>query len=127
VSDPSRPAGAGPRRRLTLADRQTGQGILARVRPRDDVGRLRKKLATAQIADLVAIDKRLAEINQELKAAVAKTSSGLTRLYGVGPVTTARVLGEVGDVSRFRSRHHFASYNGTARPTRAAAVHPHHA
>ena len=88
--------------------------ILARVRPRDDVGRLRKKLVAAQIADLVAIDRRLAEINQELKTAVAKTSTGLTRHYGVGPVTTARVLGEVGDVSRFRSRHHFASYNGTA-------------
>ncbi len=26
----------------------------------------------------------------------------------------ARVLGEVGDIARFRSRHHFASYNGTA-------------
>ena len=32
----------------------------------------------------------------------------------MGPVTTARLLGEVGDVARFRSRHHFASYNGTA-------------
>ncbi|MGH9269432.1 MAG: transposase [Acidimicrobiales bacterium] len=28
----------------------------------------------------------------------------LVRLYGVGPITTARVLGEVGDVSRFQSR-----------------------
>jgi transposase len=88
--------------------------ILAGVRPRDDVARLRKQLVAAQIADLVAIDRRLAEINQEIKATVAKASTHLTRLYGVGPITTARVLGEVGDVSRFRSRHHFASYNGTA-------------
>ena len=46
--------------------------------------------------------------------AIAETETGLIRLFGVGPVTTARVLGEVGDVARFRSRHHFASYNGTA-------------
>jgi transposase len=88
--------------------------ILARVRPRDEIGRLRRKLLAEQIADLVRIDRQLAEINREIKAAVAKAPTKLTRLYGVGPITTARVLGEVGDVARFRSRHHFASYNGTA-------------
>ena len=88
--------------------------ILARVRPRDEIGRLRRKLLSEQIADLVRIDRQLAEINREIKAAVAKAPTKLTRLYGVGPITTARVLGEVGDVARFRSRHHFASYNGTA-------------
>ena len=45
---------------------------------------------------------------------MADTPTGLTTLFGVGPVTTARLLGEVGDVARFRTRHHFASYNGTA-------------
>jgi hypothetical protein len=33
------------------------------------------------------------------------------------------VLGEVGDVARFRSRHHFASYNGTA-PTDHSSAGP---
>jgi transposase len=98
--------------------------ILGRVRPRDDVGRLRKKLLAAQIADLVAIDKRLADMNGEIKAAVAKTSSRLTRLYGVGPISTARILGEVRDVSRFESRHHFASYNGTAPTDKGSAGPP---
>ena len=97
---------------------------LAKVRPRDEVGRLRRKLAAAQIADLVSIDKRLAEINREIKAAVAKTSSNLPRLYGVGPITTARMLGEVGNVSRFESRHHFASYNGTAPTDKGSAGPP---
>ena len=63
---------------------------------------------------LVAIDRRLAELMAQIKAAVAETPTGLTNLFGVGPVTTARVLGEVGDVARSRTRHHFASYNGTA-------------
>ena len=46
--------------------------------------------------------------------ALAAAPTKLTRLFGVGPITTARIVGEVGDVARFRSRHHFASYNGTA-------------
>ncbi len=88
--------------------------LLAKVRPGDEVGRLRRRLIAEQIADLVAIDRRLHEVGLEIKAAIAETPTGLTRLFGVGPVTTARVLGEVGDIARFRSRHHFASYNGTA-------------
>ena len=72
----------------------------------------------------MAIDKRLADMNGEIKAAVAKTSSDLTRLYGVGPISTARILGEVRDVSRFESRHHFASYNGTAPTDKGSAGPP---
>ena len=96
---------------LTVAK---AKALLAKVRPRDEVGRLRRRLVAEQIADLVAIDRRLAEVAAQIKVAIAETDTGLTRLFGVGPVTTARVLGEVGDVARFRSRHHFASYNGTA-------------
>jgi transposase len=88
--------------------------LLATIRPRDEVGRLRRQLAADQLAGLVAIDRRLAELERQLKAAVAATPTGLVRIFGVGPVSTARILGEVGDVARFRSRHHFASYNGTA-------------
>ncbi len=38
----------------------------------------------------------------------------MTQIFGVGPVVAAMVKGEVGDVRRFASRDHFASYNGTA-------------
>ena len=34
--------------------------------------------------------------------------------FGVGPVIAATVIGDVGDVTRFASRDHFAAYNGTA-------------
>jgi transposase len=108
----------GAPRLLTAAK---AKEILARIRPREELGRLRRKLLADQIADLVAIDRRLAAVNRELKEAVAAAPTRLTRLYGVGPVTTARILGEVGDVARFASRHHFASYNGTA-PTDSASA-----
>ena len=35
-------------------------------------------------------------------------------LFGVGPVLAATFLGEVGDIGRFPSKHHFAAHTGTA-------------
>ncbi len=35
-------------------------------------------------------------------------------LHGIGPSGAARVLGDIGDITRFASRGHFASWNGTA-------------
>jgi transposase len=38
----------------------------------------------------------------------------LVELFGVGPVLAATFLGEVGDVRRFPTKHHFAAHTGTA-------------
>jgi hypothetical protein len=35
-------------------------------------------------------------------------------IHGVGVITAAKILGQVGDVTRFPSSGHFASYTGTA-------------
>jgi transposase len=101
----------GAKRRLTVA--MTKQ-LLASVRPRDEVGKVRKQLAVDQLADLVAIDKRIADINRQIKAAVAKVDTSLGDIFGVGPIVTAMILGEVRNVARFRNADHFASYNATA-------------
>jgi transposase len=45
-------------------------------------------------------------------ARLAGTS--LARLFGMGPVIAAAVIGDVRHVSRFPDRDHFAAYNGTA-------------
>ena len=100
------PGGAG--RNLTA---KKAREILGRIRPRDEVGRLRRKPVADQITELVSIDRRVKDIDRQITQVVAAAPTRLMRLFGVGPVTSARVLGEVGDVARFRSRHHFASYN----------------
>jgi hypothetical protein len=41
-------------------------------------------------------------------------------------VITATILGQVGDVARFRDRHQFASYNGTAPDDKGSAGRPVH-
>ena len=38
----------------------------------------------------------------------------MVELNGVGPIVAALVLGHSGDMTRFKNRDHYASYNGTA-------------
>jgi len=49
-----------------------------------------------------------------IKTAVAKSNTSLVQLFGVGPVLAATFLGEVSDIRRFPSKHHFAAHTGTA-------------
>jgi len=100
--------------------------LLAQVRPRDEIGQHRRRLAADQLADLVALDKKLAAVEAEIRVMVKRTPTGLPRIYGIGPVITATVIGEVGDVARFGDRHQFASYNGTAPDDKDSAGRPVH-
>ena len=49
-----------------------------------------------------------------IKTAVAQSNTTLVELFGVGPVPAAKFLGEVGDIRRFPTKHHFAAHTGTA-------------
>ena len=97
-------------------DITTGQAktILASVRPRDVAGKTRRRLAAEQLAELVAVEKKIKALTKELKAMVLACGSTLMELPGVGPVVAARTLADVGDVARFTDRNRFASWTGTA-------------
>ncbi len=88
--------------------------MLSTVRPRDIAGRTRRQLAADYIDDVAALDRRIRDIDKRLAEAVAATGTTLTDIVGIGPITAAVILGEVGDIRRFASRHHFATYTGTA-------------
>jgi transposase len=88
--------------------------MLARVRPRDVVGRTVRRLAADQLADLVRLDARLKALKAKLTEAVLASGSHLMDLHGIGPAGAARILADVGDVRRFPNRNHFASWTGTA-------------
>lgn len=90
------------------------KALLARVRPRDLVGKTRRRLAAELIGELVAIDKRIKTANRELDELIDATGSSLRDLFGIGPSGAARLLGDVGDITRFASKARFASWNGTA-------------
>lgn len=90
------------------------KAILASTRPRDVVGKTRRRLAAEQLAELVAVEKKIKALTKELKAMVIARGSTLMELSGVGPVVAARILADVGDVARFTDRNRFASWTGTA-------------
>lgn len=102
---------AGAQRNLTVT---AAKAHLAKVRPRDVAGRARRQIAADLIGDITALERKIKTLDKQLAAAVAATGSTLTDIVGIGPVTAAVILGEVGDVRRFPSRHHFATYTGTA-------------
>lgn len=90
------------------------KALLAKVRPRDLVGKTRRRLAAELVADLEQNYTRRKAADKELKALLAQTGTGLLDLHGIGPSGAARLLVEVGDITRFPDRNHFASWTGTA-------------
>ena len=90
------------------------KALLAKVRPRDAAGKARRRVAAELIADLERVYQRKKAADKELKALVAATGTTLMDLHGIGPSGAARLLVEVGDITRFPDRAHFASWNGTA-------------
>jgi len=90
------------------------KALLARVRPRDLVGKTRRRLAAELVADLEQNYARRKAADKQLRALVAATGTGLLDLHGIGPSGAARLLVEVADITRFPDRNHFASWTGTA-------------
>jgi transposase len=101
----------GAKRNLSAAQ---AKALLAKVRPRDVVGKTRRRVAAELVADLERIHARKKAANKELTELVNATGTTLLDLYGIGPTGAARLLVEVGDITRFPDKAHFASWNGTA-------------
>jgi transposase len=98
----------------TFLSAAQARALLNTIRPRDLVGRTRRRLASELVTELVQVDKKIKTANQELTELVKATGSGLQELNGIGPSGAARLIGDIGDIHRFTSRGHFASWNGTA-------------
>jgi transposase len=101
----------GTPRKLTA---ERAEALLGGLEVSDPAGRMRIELALDHIDDIKRFDRRIDDVTLKINAAVKESATTLTRIYGVGPVNAGLILGEVGDVSRFPSRNHFASYTGTA-------------
>ncbi|MGC3860559.1 IS110 family transposase [Micromonospora chersina] len=101
----------GAKKSLSAAQ---AKALLATVRPRDAVGKARRRVAAELIADLERVYQRSKQADKELTELVASTGTTLMDLHGIGPSGAARLLVEVGGITRFPNRAHFASWNGTA-------------
>jgi transposase len=102
---------AGAQRSLTASK---ARALLATVRPRDVAGKARRQLAADYIEDIGILDRKLKALDKRITDAVKASGTSLTTMKGIGPVTAALILGEVGNIARFPGKDHFASYTGTA-------------
>jgi transposase len=75
---------------------------------------VRAQLTRRRLCRLAQLTTEIQEVTDLIAVAVADVHTGLTGIYGLGPVGAATILGEVADIRRYRSRHAFAAANGTA-------------
>jgi transposase len=88
--------------------------ILRGIRPKGASARLRRGLASEVLRDVRTLDRKIADLDGRIEAEVEASGTTLTEIFGIGPILAARIIGTVGDVGRFPSKGHFASYAGTA-------------
>jgi transposase len=101
----------GAKRELTAAQ---AAAMLRQARPVTVVDVERKRIARELLADVRRLDRQVKTASQTIRTAVREHGTTLTEVFGVGPVLAAKLLGHAGDITRFPSRDHFASYTGTA-------------
>lgn len=88
--------------------------ILRGIRPHGASARLRRRLASEILRDVRTLDRKIADLNERIEAEVEASGTTLTEIFGVGPILAAKIIGTVGNVARFPTKAHFASYSGTA-------------
>jgi len=75
---------------------------------------VRAELIRKRLAELSRLEAEVATMDRRIEAMVRDTGTSLTEIPGVGPFIAAKILGEVGDPSRVRSKAAFAVLSGTA-------------
>jgi transposase len=100
--------------------------LLRGVRPNTVTDACRRELASELLADLRRVDQRIKNNEAKIATAVAVAGSSLPEIHGVGVVLTAKLLGQIGDIRRFPSANHFASYTGTAPVNASSGNHIRH-
>jgi transposase len=101
----------GANRELTAT---RAAALLRQIHPITAVDVERKRIARQLLADVRRLDRQVKTASQAIRQAVREHGTTLTQVFGVGPVLAAKLLGHAGDLTRFPSRDHFASYSGTA-------------
>lgn len=70
--------------------------LVATVKPRDVVGKTRRRFVAELIGELESIDRKIKAAEKELTALVRERGSSLMELTGIGPTGAARLLADVG-------------------------------
>jgi transposase len=75
---------------------------------------LRAELIRDRIAEIRRLNTKIADAEKQIAGKIKESGTNLIALQGIGFVIAAKVLGEVGDPARIRSKSAFAMLTGTA-------------
>lgn len=101
----------GIRKEVVVSQAET---LLAAIEPTGAAQRQRLELAGELLDEVRALDIKLKRSKTRITEAIVASATSVTDLYGVGPIIAAITIGYSGDVRRFPTAGHYASYNGTA-------------
>ncbi|QTJ64497.1 IS110 family transposase [Rhodococcus sp. ZPP] len=87
---------------------------MRRIKPTTATDACRRDLAKDVLADLRRIDSNIKANEAQMRDAVAATTTTLQEVHGINTVLAAKLLGHIGNITRFPSADHFAGYTGTA-------------
>jgi transposase len=77
----------------------------------DDVER---QIARQLLEQVRALTRTVKDLDREITALITPLAPALLALYGCGPLTAAKIVGETAGIERFRSEAAYARHNGTA-------------
>src|SRR5829696_4335233 len=88
--------------------------IVRGIRPQGVSARVRRRLASDILRDIRTLERKIADLNERIETEVEASATSLTQIFGMGPILAAKIMGTVGNATRFPTKAHFASYCGTA-------------
>jgi transposase len=103
------PAGIGKELVVSQA-----RSLLGSYQPCGAVERERHLLAEEMLDELEHLVSQRKTARTRIRTAVAASGTSLVEIFGIGDVVAAIIIGQVGDIGRFRTADRFAAYNGTA-------------
>jgi transposase len=75
---------------------------------------VRAELVRRRLQEILRLEAEIAAADRGIADKVREADTTLMQIPGVGPFIAAKILGEVGEISRIRSKASFASLSGTA-------------
>jgi transposase len=73
-----------------------------------------RRVALEQLAEIARLTGQIRDLEKDLETLLKQLCPELLAICGIGIVSAARILGETGDIRRFRSPAAYARHNGTA-------------
>jgi transposase len=88
--------------------------LLRQVRAPTGANSTRRQLARDVLQEVRTVERDISQLDTQLEAAILASGTSVLKLHGVGIAVAAILLGHIGDIRRFPTAGHFATYRGVA-------------